>query len=143
MQRVYEPGALGAASSRHARASTKVGGALDGPFDSGIGGPGGWLLLFEPELHLGADVLVPDMAGTPILRSLVRDDILRDLTYTGRIFSAEEAMSYGLATRICSDPRAVALDVAPNTANYHVKQLFARLDAHDRAEAVARIVPNH
>lgn len=38
---------------------------------------------------------------------------------------------------------AAALDVTPNTANYHVKQLFARLDAHDRAEAVARIVPNH
>ena len=53
--------------------------------------------------------LVPDMAGTPILASLVRDDILRDLTYTGRIFSAQEAMSYGLATRICDDPRAAAL----------------------------------
>ncbi|MGY4369257.1 enoyl-CoA hydratase/carnithine racemase [Bradyrhizobium sp. LB1.3] len=39
--------------------------------------------------------LVPDMAGTPILASLVRDDILRDLTYTGRIFSAQEAMAYG------------------------------------------------
>ncbi|MFK4723067.1 enoyl-CoA hydratase/carnithine racemase [Bradyrhizobium niftali] len=47
--------------------------------------------------------LVPDMAGTPILASLVRDDILRDLTYTGRIFSAQEAMTYGLATRICED----------------------------------------
>src|ERR1700741_3742463 len=44
--------------------------------------------------------LVPDMAGTPILASLVRDDILRELTYTGRIFSAPDAMSYGLATRI-------------------------------------------
>ena len=33
--------------------------------------------------------LVPDMAGTPILASLVRDDILRELTYTGRIFSAQ------------------------------------------------------
>ena len=53
--------------------------------------------------------LVPDMAGTPILASLVRDDILRELTYTGRIFSAQEAMSYGLATRICDDPRAAAL----------------------------------
>src|SRR5207302_4405513 len=50
--------------------------------------------------------LVPDMAGTPILAGLVRDDILRELTYTGRIFSAQEAMSYGLATRICDDPRA-------------------------------------
>src|SRR3979490_1220064 len=56
--------------------------------------------------------LVPDMAGTPILASLVRDDILRDLTYTGRIFSAQEALSYGLATRICDDPRAAAFEVA-------------------------------
>lgn len=60
--------------------------------------------------------LVPDMAGTPILASLVRDDILRDLTYTGRIFSAQEAMAYGLATRICDDPRATALDVAREIA---------------------------
>ncbi|MDA9425417.1 MULTISPECIES: crotonase/enoyl-CoA hydratase family protein [Bradyrhizobium] len=60
--------------------------------------------------------LVPDMAGTPILASLVRDDILRDLTYTGRIFSAEEAMIYGLATRICDDPRAAALEVAREIA---------------------------
>ncbi|MBR0970870.1 crotonase/enoyl-CoA hydratase family protein [Bradyrhizobium japonicum] len=60
--------------------------------------------------------LVPDMAGTPILASLVRDDILRDLTYTGRVFSAQEAMTYGLATRICDDPRATALDVAREIA---------------------------
>lgn len=60
--------------------------------------------------------LVPDMAGTPILASLVRDDILRDLTYTGRIFSAQEAMTYGLATRICDDPRAAALEVARDIA---------------------------
>jgi enoyl-CoA hydratase/carnithine racemase len=56
--------------------------------------------------------LVPDMAGTPILATLVRDDILRELTYTGRIFSAQEALAYGLATRICDDPRAAALEVA-------------------------------
>jgi enoyl-CoA hydratase/carnithine racemase len=60
--------------------------------------------------------LVPDMAGTPILASLVRDDILRDLTYTGRIFSAQEAMNYGLATRICDDPRATAFEVAREIA---------------------------
>lgn len=60
--------------------------------------------------------LVPDMAGTPILASLVRDDILRDLTYTGRIFSAQEAMTYGLATRLCDDPRAAALEVAREIA---------------------------
>ncbi|MEH2541041.1 MULTISPECIES: crotonase/enoyl-CoA hydratase family protein [unclassified Bradyrhizobium] len=60
--------------------------------------------------------LVPDMAGTPILASLVRDDILRELTYTGRIFSAQEAMSYGLATRICDDPRTAAFEVAREIA---------------------------
>jgi enoyl-CoA hydratase/carnithine racemase len=60
--------------------------------------------------------LIPDMAGTPILGSLVRDDILRELTYTGRIFSAQEAMSYGLATRICDDPRAAAFEVAREIA---------------------------
>ncbi|KJC45813.1 enoyl-CoA hydratase [Bradyrhizobium sp. LTSP885] len=60
--------------------------------------------------------LVPDMAGTPILASLVRDDILRELTYTGRIFSAQEAQSYGLATRICDDPRAAALEMAREIA---------------------------
>ena len=61
--------------------------------------------------------LVPDMAGTPILAGLVRDDILRDLTYTGRIFSAQEALSYGLATRICEDPRAAAFEVAREIAS--------------------------
>jgi Uma2 family endonuclease len=47
----------------HARASSSLGGALDGPFDRGRGGPGGWWILDEPELHLGADVLVPDLAA--------------------------------------------------------------------------------
>ncbi len=60
--------------------------------------------------------LVPDMAGTPILSQLVRDDILRELTFTGRIFSAQEAMSFGLATRICDDPHAAALEMAREIA---------------------------
>ncbi|MFL6836350.1 MAG: crotonase/enoyl-CoA hydratase family protein [Bradyrhizobium sp.] len=60
--------------------------------------------------------LVPDMAGTPILAGLVPDDTLRELTYTGRIFSAQEAMSYGLATRVCDNPRAAAFEVARQIA---------------------------
>jgi enoyl-CoA hydratase/carnithine racemase len=60
--------------------------------------------------------LIPDMAGTPILPHLVRDDVLRDLTYTGRIFSAKEGLDYGLVTRICDDPRAVALEAADEIA---------------------------
>ncbi len=60
--------------------------------------------------------LVPDMAGTPILASLVRDDILRELTFTGRIFSAQEALSYGLATRIVDDPHQAAMELAHEIA---------------------------
>lgn len=48
---------------KHARASSRVGGELDGPFDQGRGGPGGWWILDEPELHLNGHVLVLDLAG--------------------------------------------------------------------------------
>lgn len=48
---------------RHARAASRMGAELDGPFDRGRGGPGGWVILDEPELHLGEHVVVPDIAG--------------------------------------------------------------------------------
>ena len=48
---------------RHARASSSLGVWIGGPFDSGPAGPGGWWILDEPELHLGQDVVVPDLAG--------------------------------------------------------------------------------
>lgn len=48
---------------RHARASSLLGGELVGPFDKGSDGPGGWWILDEPEVHLGPNVLVPDLAG--------------------------------------------------------------------------------
>jgi Uma2 family endonuclease len=48
---------------RHAEAEAAIGDVLRLPFHRGRGGPGGWLLLPEPELHLGKDVLVPDWAG--------------------------------------------------------------------------------
>ena len=47
----------------HALARSRLGGELAGPFDRGRGGPGGWWIIFEPELHLGEDILVPDLAG--------------------------------------------------------------------------------
>jgi len=48
----------------HALASTTLGGDLSVAFGrSGGGGPGGWWILNEPELHLGEDVVVPDIAG--------------------------------------------------------------------------------
>jgi Uma2 family endonuclease len=47
----------------HAAAATALGEELGPPFKRGRGGPGGWIILFEPEVHLGGDVLVPDLAG--------------------------------------------------------------------------------
>jgi Uma2 family endonuclease len=47
----------------HAHAASVLGGEIMGPFHRGRHGPGGWLILNAPELHLGADVLVPDLAG--------------------------------------------------------------------------------
>ncbi|PKL96274.1 MAG: hypothetical protein CVV18_02330 [Gammaproteobacteria bacterium HGW-Gammaproteobacteria-8] len=48
---------------RHARAYSSITGTLWGPFDHGRGGPGGWWIIDEPELHLADDVIVPDIAG--------------------------------------------------------------------------------
>jgi Uma2 family endonuclease len=48
---------------RHAHAQMNLSSALHGPFDRGRGGPGGWRILTEPELHVGQDVVVPDVAG--------------------------------------------------------------------------------
>ena len=48
---------------RHAHAGSSLGGHLLPPFNQGRGGPGGWRILYEPELHFGRDVLVPDWAG--------------------------------------------------------------------------------
>ncbi len=50
-------------SPRHGRATTRLGAVLGAPFDLGAGGPGGWVFIVEPELHLGGDVVVPDIAG--------------------------------------------------------------------------------
>ena len=47
----------------HARASSVLGGKIGDPFDFGEGGPGGWWIIDEPELHLGEDIVVPDLAG--------------------------------------------------------------------------------
>ena len=50
-------------SPRHAYATSSLDGRLFNPFSEGTGGPGGWWILVEPEVHLGAQVAVPDLAG--------------------------------------------------------------------------------
>jgi enoyl-CoA hydratase/carnithine racemase len=56
--------------------------------------------------------LVPDMAGFPIWRGLVRDDVLRELIYTAREFDAAEALAHGFVTRLAEDPHAAAMELA-------------------------------
>jgi Uma2 family endonuclease len=48
---------------RHAAAASRIGGQLGPPFELGNGGPGGWIILDEPEIHIGLHVIVPDLAG--------------------------------------------------------------------------------
>ena len=50
---------------RHAQSAIALSSDLHNPFSRGRGGPGGWVILPEPELHLGPrpDVLIPDLAG--------------------------------------------------------------------------------
>lgn len=47
----------------HAAAASALSEELGPPFKRGRGGPGGWIILYEPELHLKSDILVPDLAG--------------------------------------------------------------------------------
>ena len=47
----------------HAWASSVMGIEIGAPFGRGRGGPGGWLIIDEPELHVGEDIVVPDLAG--------------------------------------------------------------------------------
>jgi Uma2 family endonuclease len=48
---------------RHARAASSLGVLIGGAYQYGRGGPGGWWILYEPELHFRRDVVVPDLAG--------------------------------------------------------------------------------
>ncbi|RBP49368.1 crotonase/enoyl-CoA hydratase family protein [Arenicella xantha] len=56
--------------------------------------------------------IVPDMSSTQIMRHLVRDDVIRELTYTAKIFTAEQAKEWGFITDIVADPLAHAMQTA-------------------------------
>ncbi len=60
--------------------------------------------------------LSPDMTGTHMLPRLVGLDVAKELTWTGRMVSGEEAVSLGLATRVSDDPRRDALALAAELA---------------------------
>lgn len=60
--------------------------------------------------------LIPDMSASKTLLRAVRPDVAKELTFTGRIVGAEEAVRLGLATRIEGDPRTAALELARSIA---------------------------
>ena len=61
--------------------------------------------------------LIPDMSGTQTLRRLVRLDVAKELTYTGRVVSGTEAVELGLATHVSDTPREAALEMAREIAS--------------------------
>ncbi len=83
--------------------------------------------------------LVPDMGGYALWRGLIRDDVLRELTYTNREFSGEEAHALGLATHVDADPLVKATAIAATIAdrNPHAIRGAKRLAnaMHDKSTA--------
>jgi enoyl-CoA hydratase/carnithine racemase len=81
--------------------------------------------------------LIPDMGGYALWRGLVRDDVLRELTYTNREFSGTEALGLGFATYVDSDPYTRAMAIAVDIANKNpdamrlAKDMFNRLPDMD------------
>lgn len=112
-------------ASPHAMASTIIGGELYGPFMRGRGGPGGWWILDEPELHLGEDVLVPDLAGwrrerMPVVPELPYFTLAPDwicevlspaTARTDRIVKMSRYAAHGVEHAWLLDPLARSLEV--------------------------------
>lgn len=88
--------------------------------------------------------LVPDMGSTALMRQLVREDIIRELTYTGRMFSGTEAAAFGFASRVSDTPYEDALALAREIASKSpdavqaAKRLYNDLPDLPDAEALLR-----
>jgi enoyl-CoA hydratase/carnithine racemase len=96
--------------------------------------------------------LVPDMAGLVLMKRLVRDDVARELTYTGRIFDGDEALRLGFATRALAaeiaskNPHAIRgakrlLDMAPDADQHAIlmaesQEQTALIGSPNQVEAV-------
>lgn len=78
--------------------------------------------------------LAPDMGGIALLRSLVRTDVARELTYTARQFSGSDAYALGLVTRLADDPHNVAMTLASDIARQSKDAIFAAKRLYNVAE---------
>ena len=78
--------------------------------------------------------LIPDMAGTAILKDLMRTDVIRKLTYTGEIFSGTQALDYGAVTAVSETPVEEAFEIARKIASRSpsaiqaAKSIFNKID---------------
>ncbi|MBR0899140.1 crotonase/enoyl-CoA hydratase family protein [Bradyrhizobium tropiciagri] len=107
--------------------------ALGGGFELALGAD---IRYLTPNARLGVmEVrwgLIPDMGATQLMRHLAREDIVRELAYTGCEFSGTEALAYGFATRLADDPRSMAFSTARQIADRSphavraLKRLFNR-----------------
>lgn len=92
--------------------------ALGGGFEVALGAD---LRYMTPQAKLSVmEVrwgLVPDMGATQLMRHLAREDVVRELSYTGRTFTGAEALGYGFATRLSDDPIQLALQTAREIAD--------------------------
>ena len=93
------------------------GAALGGGFQLALGAD---IRIVAPDAQLGVFEIrwgiVPDMCGTQLLPPLVGPDVAKELMFTSRLVSGEEAKAIGLATRVAADPRAAALELAAEIA---------------------------
>jgi len=89
--------------------------------------------------------IVPDMAGYALWQGMVRPDVLRELIYTAREFTAEEGVGYGFVTRIAEDPHAEAMALAKaiagrNPAAIRAAKRLANLEGDTAAILMAESV---
>ncbi|WP_010629746.1 crotonase/enoyl-CoA hydratase family protein [Halomonas sp. KM-1] len=80
--------------------------------------------------------IIPDM-GISVTGETIRSDVLRELAWTGRKVSAEEAVALGLATRLADDPRSTARDIATAVAARSPRAVAAARELFIRAPAMS------
>ncbi|NUP11399.1 MAG: Uma2 family endonuclease [Polyangiaceae bacterium] len=139
---------------RHGRATSRLGNRLGPPFDEGSGGPGGWILLDEPEVHLGEDVVVPDLAGWRRERmpelpdvaffTLAPDWVCETLSPSTRTYDITDKRAIYQRERVQHlwfvDPDARTLEVQRHSESGYITLSTWRDDAEVRAEPFEAVV---
>jgi len=138
---------------KHARATSRLASKLGTSFDDGEGGPGGWVILEEPELHLDEDILVPDLAGWRRSRmkklpeeayfTLAPDWICEVLSSSTQAIDRSDKMTIyareGVKHAWLVDPQSKTLEIYKLRAKAWVRVKVFRDDARVKAEPFAAI----